>query len=238
MKPTGFMYDMRKQETAVDHVLNAVINSIINEELHPGDKLPTEPELSQQLGVGRNTVREAIKILIAYGLVSINRPGGTYINDSYNEKMLNPMIYNILLQKSDWQDLINLRGVLEIGTLFQACNFLQDEDIEDLTAIVDELEREISKKHPSIDSIIDCDSHFHSRIVKITGSRLILDVTEYITRFTIPSRKRTTEMVLKKKETDSFIQKHREIITVLSNRNYAAIEKVVLSHYEYWKETE
>ena len=72
-----------KQASVVERVIDGIISSIINGEFQPGDRLPTEPELCKQYNAGRNSVREAIKQLQAYGVVYIRRADGTYICDSY-----------------------------------------------------------------------------------------------------------------------------------------------------------
>ena len=237
MSTGGLLNNQRNQESALDHVFNAVITAIINGELKLGDKLPTETELSQHLGVGRNTVREAVKILEAYGVVTIRRPEGTFINTSYSQEMLNPMLYGLLLQKQDWKRLVEMRGALEIGTLFLACHFVTPEHIQALEAIVGQMDAEIHKPIPSVDTIIEYDRNFHSDIVKITGNQMILDISEYIIKFTIQSRTRTTEQIISAGEIEQFIQKHNDIVNVLRNKDYANIETVVTNHYEFWERT-
>lgn len=237
MSTNGLLNNQRNRESALDHVFNTVISAIINGELKLGDKLPTEPELSQNLGVGRNTVREAVKILEAYGVVTIHRPEGTFVNTSYTHEMLNPMLYALLLQKQDWSSLIQMRGALEIGTLFLACHSVSPEDIQALEATVCRMEKEIRKPSPVVDTIIEYDRCFHSDIIKITGNQMILDVSEYIIKFTIQSRTRTTEKIISTGEIDPFIQKHNDIVEVLRKKDYGSIERVVMTHYEYWEKS-
>ena len=55
-------------KSVVDQVMDGIISQIIDGTLHPGDKLPTEMELCKQFGAGRNSVREAVKKLQAYGI--------------------------------------------------------------------------------------------------------------------------------------------------------------------------
>ncbi len=229
-----FLNQQRKKESALDHVFNMVTSAIINGELNPGDRLPTETELSQNLGVGRNTVREAIKILEAYGVVSIRRPEGTFVNTSYSHKMLDPMIYGLLLKKQDWRGLIEMRGALEIGTLFLACDTVKPQDIKTLEEIVERINLELRKDDPSVDEVIEQDRCFHDQIAAITGNRMIFDVNGYITKFTIPSRRRTTEQIIFSKTFEPFVQKHYDIVDVLRNKDYGNIAKVVMNHYEYW----
>lgn len=58
-------------ESVVQQVINCLTDAIIHKELRPGDKIPTEMELAQTLGVGRNSIREAIKILVYLGVLEI-----------------------------------------------------------------------------------------------------------------------------------------------------------------------
>ena len=104
-------------KSAVDQVLDGIISQIISGTLRPGDKLPTEMELCKQFGAGRNSVREAVKKLQAYGILYIKRAEGTFVSESYNQKMLDPMLYSIILQKNSWQEFVELRSVIDIGTL-------------------------------------------------------------------------------------------------------------------------
>ena len=65
METKGFMTKSLANKSVVERVVDQITNAIINGELLPGDKLPTEPELCETFNVGRNSVREAIKILEA-----------------------------------------------------------------------------------------------------------------------------------------------------------------------------
>ena len=60
-----------KRESAVDIVVNNIKQLLIDRRLKPGDKLPSELEISEGLGVSRGSVREAMKILSAFGLIDI-----------------------------------------------------------------------------------------------------------------------------------------------------------------------
>ena len=98
-------------KSVVDQVMDGIISQIIDGTLHPGDKLPTEMELCKQFGAGRNSVREAVKKLQAYGILYIKRADGTFVSENYNQKMLDPMLYSIILQKNSWQEFVELRWI-------------------------------------------------------------------------------------------------------------------------------
>ena len=62
-----------KSESVVQQIIDTLIGAMIRRELRPGDQIPTEMELAESLGVGRNSVREAIKILVYMGSFWIRR---------------------------------------------------------------------------------------------------------------------------------------------------------------------
>ena len=107
-----------KAKSMVDSVVSRLTSAIMSGELKPGMKIPTEADLVKAFGVGRNTIREAIRILVAYGILEVRRADGTYVCDGFSPKILDPMLYGIILQKeSAHRDLIGLRKLLDNGIL-------------------------------------------------------------------------------------------------------------------------
>lgn len=104
-----------KKQSAVDIVINRIVDDVLTGRYKPGDKLPTEMQLAEMMSMSKNTVREAIKILVAYGAVEIRRPEGTFITHSFTPKMLNPVIYSLLFSKSNADDLLGLRRMIDTG---------------------------------------------------------------------------------------------------------------------------
>lgn len=69
-----------KNNSLADKVANEIVRTIIGRELKAGDKLPNEFELAKALGVGRSTVREAVKTLVSRNVVEIRRGSGTFVS--------------------------------------------------------------------------------------------------------------------------------------------------------------
>ena len=85
--------------SVVQQTMDYITDSIIRKELLPGDQIPTEAQLTEILGVSRNTVREAIKILIYMGVLEIRRPEGTFVCSGFSEPLIDPMLYGIILNQ-------------------------------------------------------------------------------------------------------------------------------------------
>ena len=93
------------RSSVVQRVIDRLTEAMLSGELKPGDKIPTEMELSEQLGVARNSIREAIKILVYIGVLEIKRADGTFVCNGFSESLIDPMIYGIILNQQNSQDL-------------------------------------------------------------------------------------------------------------------------------------
>ena len=91
---------LMKSGSVVEQVKDWIIEQLIRGTLRPGDRLPTEAELCAQLGASRNSVREAVKQLEAYGVVYIKRADGTFVTEGFQPRMLSPVLYSILLRQA------------------------------------------------------------------------------------------------------------------------------------------
>lgn len=233
----GVLYTSIESGSVVDRIFHVIVTAIIEGELKPGDRLPTENELCQNLHVGRNSVREAIKKLEAYGIVYIRRADGTYVSETYSQKMLDPMLYGIILQKNSWNDFVDLRRVIDIGTLYLV---IRRGDTKELTkrleACTEELKEKIEAMVPSAEDVMEADTRFHSAIADATKNEMIKSITRYITRITVQSRLKTIERVLEKGETKNFIELHRQMVQVIEQGDLGGIESAVIDHYVYWQQ--
>ncbi|MDO4961593.1 MAG: GntR family transcriptional regulator [Eubacteriales bacterium] len=226
-----------KSTSVVDNVLDSIVNEIISGELSPGDKLPTENELSLKYGAGRNSVREAVKKLQAYGILYIKRADGTYVSDSYNQKMLDPLLYSIILQKNSLGSFVELRTVIDIGILNL---IIQRKDITDflpgLYRTFGELSAEMHSEHPDAARVMELDNKFHSAISDAAENPMITTFAEYISRLSQPSRYATTERIIRSGNIEHFLELHRQMISVIEAKRTENIVKVVKDHYVYWEE--
>ena len=114
----------------VQKVINRLTKAMINRELKAGDKIPTEMELANSFGVGRNSVREAIKVLSSFGVLEVRRPEGTFVTQGFSDKMIDPLLYGIILDESkSLESLKELREWMDWGILRLAAGHADDDDI-------------------------------------------------------------------------------------------------------------
>lgn len=222
--------------SVVDQVINGIINQIISGELKPGDKLPTEPELGAEFNASRNSVREAVKILQGYGVIYIKRADGTYVSESYSSRMLDPVLFSLLLQEKSRNDFVGLREMIDIGVLNVV---IQRKDIPAFLPKIyltfGELTAELRSEAPDVDRVLELDNRFHFEIAAAAENPMIETIVEYINRLTLPGRTVATRNAIENGDIDNFIDLHRELINVIENRKVDEIVKAVNDHYIYWK---
>ena len=115
-----------------DIIIKRITDALVSGELKPGDKIPTEVEFAEALGVGRNAVREAIKVLVAFGVLEIRRAKGTYVVENYNDKLLDPLIYGLILSEHTMDELLDVKIALADGVTYLAQKHATDEQIDEL----------------------------------------------------------------------------------------------------------
>ena len=106
--PNDLMGSLRSRNIS-QIITERIAASIMNGELRPGQRLPTEEEFAARIGAGKSSVREAIKILEALGVLEIRRGDGTYVVDRFMGSMLDPMVYGILLADKSEDDVMEFK---------------------------------------------------------------------------------------------------------------------------------
>lgn len=92
----------------ISHIITErIAEGILAGEIVPGQRLPTEEEFATRIGAGKSSVREAIKILEALGVLEIRRGEGTYVADEFKGCMLDPVVYGILLAEKNGGDVVD-----------------------------------------------------------------------------------------------------------------------------------
>ena len=94
------------------------------------------------------------------------------------------------------------------------------------------------RKQISVDEVMEIDEKFHREVAIAADNEQLVNITDYITRITIPSRKKTIEKILSIQEGENFISLHEQLIQIIEQKQFDQIERAVQDHYVYWKEKE
>ena len=141
------LFKATKRESAVDIVVNSIKQLLADKKLLPGDKLPNELEISEGLGVSRGSVREAMKILSAFGLIDIRVGNGTYVSDSPSSELLDSLLFTYFITNPDLTSLYEFRRIFETDIVRLAIDHYDEnqeqrnslrENLKELDALIQE----------------------------------------------------------------------------------------------------
>ncbi len=222
-------------KTVVEKIVDNIVNAIIDGELKPGDKIPTEAQLCETMNVGRNSVREAIKILVAYGVLIIKRAEGTFVAKGYNNKMLYPVLYGIILQENAANQVIELRKILDDGVLHLVIEKMQYKyELEPARKIIENLRVDIEKNGAEAKKIFDADIAFHNALLEITNNDLLRGIGSYVNLITKKTRIKAIKKFIDNDDVGRFFKLHEEVLNILESKSVDRIDDAIKSHYIYW----
>ena len=237
-RPATYSSSKRNQVSAVDVVINKIVDGVLTGIYKPGDKLPTEIQLAEMLSMSKNTVREAIKILVAYGAIEIRRPEGTFIAESFTPRMLNPVIYSLLFSEGNAKDMIGLRHMIDTGVFMLILQRgLSDEDRFELEVQNDRYSSLVLAEEPDVDAIAEADMTFHKMLAAATHNELVRVFHDYVADLTAESRLRVVKQCREEGNMQYLVDVHRRTLDLVERKSPYSLEDTIDFSYFYWKST-
>ena len=228
-----FSYLQKKErQSVVGIVIDALTNAMINKELKPGDKIPTEVELSEQLGVARNSVREAIKMLVFLGVLEIRRPEGTFVCNGFSESMINPMIYGIILNQNQSGDaLMELREMIEAGVMQLVMAKATTEEISALLQPLSELKEHCLSEKKDVEAAFEADNRFHDAIMEIGNNLMVSKINSIVRTLTYSTRYETVSGMILNGRGEELYLAHLRIYEMLRDKETVDLNNAIRKTY-------
>ncbi len=214
------------QSSVVDLVIERIKEAIMARELKPGDYLPTETELVTNLGVSKTSVREAIKMLQAQGVVEVRRGRGTKINEDVGEGVIVPLIYQLLLARGTIQEIIDFRMMFEEAYTIMAVDRATSDDISRIATTVEDLELAIAENRQTAIE----DLAFHFEMLRSTHNPLVIRVGE-----TIMELFRVSIGYSVKHHPEIALRDHKAIFEAFLKKDKRRLREVIQGSFEAWK---
>jgi len=153
-------------------LLERIKSALIRGDLKPGDYLPSETELTQSLGIGKSSVREAIKMLQAIGIVEVRRGQGTIIRREPGDPLVDPMAFGMILARGMTRDVLEFRMMFEPAYTLQAMDNAIEEDHRRIQKAIDDMEVAIANAEQTSHH----DVSFHRAILYATHNPMTIRV--------------------------------------------------------------
>lgn len=213
---------VRKTRVSQD-IIGQVRDLVTSGRLKPGDRLPSERELSQALSVSRSSVREAVRVMESLGFIEARAGEGTFVSSFSGSRGSDPIIAGMLQDWSTQHKLFEVRRVIEPDLAALAARRATAEHIERLRAILNEQEAEIAHGGTGVKQ----DSLFHFLMAEATGNEPLVRIMDSLMDLLLKTRE---ESLHHDERPARSLEQHRAILDSIEARNPRAAERLMRDH--------
>lgn len=196
-----------------DDAISTIKAMIVSGELKPGQRLPPEKELSETLGLSRNSLREAVKSLEIIRVLDVRRGDGTYVTSLEPRLLLEAMAFVVdLHQNQSIVEIFDVRRVLEPHAAALAATRITDEELERLRSSLDAV-----SLTTSVEELVAHDLEFHRLISEAGGNAYLSSLLDSMSGETI--RARIWRGITQEGSSARTLAEHAAILQALRNRD-------------------
>ncbi|WP_276483308.1 FadR/GntR family transcriptional regulator [Paraflavitalea pollutisoli] len=198
------------RRSLADEVAARLQQQITSGQYKVGDKLPVEPELMTQFGVGRSSIREAIKVLVNSGLLRVQQGIGTFVEE--NTGAGEPLVQR--LKRSELPEIDEVRQLLEMKIAEKAAANRTEQHIATIGLYLGE--REKAALGGDITACVEADINFHNAIADASGNGVLADLYKSF------SARIKHEFLSRFKDTSDFVETmrlHKELLNSIIDKD-------------------
>lgn len=221
-----------QSDSVSEEVLKRLTQIIVRGQVKPGERFPSESELSIQLGVGRNSIREAVKMLTAMGVLIIRRGSGTYVSTTVSPVIFNPLIFNLVLESRSSEHLYGLRVMLESAVILMAMSTITADEIAAMRQLLRKHETMLLSGRGTIEDFVKMDIEFHLSVFRSLHNPLVetigvtvLDLFQYAIQ----------KSLLLENGVAMSINNHNRLLDLLDRRAVSEVVSVVEATLTEWR---
>ena len=206
-----------------EQVAEQIRRMISDGELKPGDLLPPERELVEKLGVGRSSIRDAVRTLEVMGILEPRQGHGTVVRDLSADALVVPLSLVLTRKRELVTELLDVRRMIEPGLAARAAKNATAEEIAHMSAILARHEAKLRRGEEAMDE----DSDFHYAIALAARNSVVLRVLDVLMDLLRESRSRSLQVPGRPQRS---FDGHRRILRALQKRDAKAAEAAVRRH--------
>lgn len=227
-KDTAKAEDFGTGKTATSIVIEYITKQIIQKQLRSGDRVPTEIELCGTLNVSRSTVREAMKILVAMGIVEIRHGFGTFVSSSRTMFSVAPIFYKMILNDTSQQELLAFRSEIEQSVIKLCSKNATSDDIAEMAESLRDLEEFVKAGGAKdADTLLHKDVEFHRILARSTKNKIMEEIYILCLDLLMP--------LIKGQDGFSAVRGHALLLEAVKSGDIAFISRTVDKViYDFW----
>lgn len=224
-KPKFETRKLKRPQLLYQAVQDEVKAYIIEHALVPGDALPPETELAEQLGVSRNSVREAIKSLETLGIVEARTGAGLFVRNFSFDPLIENLAYGLMFDLKDLADILEVRFHIEHSMIDQAVSAVTDEQLQQLNAILQRMWAAVGQN----EDYAEADRLFHKTLWSNVNNRTVGKIIDVFWMAFAQARQHAA--IPSNPDQMEVYQWHVDIVEALARRNIEDVRVAMVRHY-------
>ena len=208
--------------SSVDSITERVRQLMCERRLVAGDALPAERDLAELFGVSRNTIRESLRVLEAYGVIERGRRGAV-VRKTGTDMLLRAATFQIPFERAAYVDVQAFRHVVEVGHAAAILRHVTPANIAGLrrinTSILDDI---------PVHVVAESDFNFHVELMRCSGNDTVVKVFSALSA-------QLREVMRIGKDWDGrliTVEGHNRILDALESRSLDALQQAFRAHFE------
>lgn len=215
-----------------DVVAREIEQRVLDGRLKPGDRLPSERELSVQLGVSRASLREAIQKLVTRGMLESRQGGGTFVTDRLDSSFGNPWEDILKNHPGVHEDMLEFRHMLEARAAECAAVRATAADRDRVRQCLAVLEEAFAGQ--DLDRQVDCDLAFHQAIAEASHNVIVGHLTASLLRLMRDNlRRNLSELMQVPAAREQLLEQHRSVWHAIEQGDADQALAAAASHIGY-----
>ena len=206
-------------------VFDEIRNHILANGLRPGDKLPSEAELSQRFRASRISVREALKGMEALGIIEARHGIGFYVRDFSFDTIAENLPSSLMFDRGDLADLLEVRMVLECAFVRRAAARIESSTLDELADILERM----GERARSGEQLGEVDREFHVTVYRDLGNAVV--IKQVAVFWNLLQMARDKALLLEAYLESTYLD-HVRIYGALANRDPDEAEVCMRKHFE------
>lgn len=201
---------------------------IIEHNLKPGDALPPEGQLVEELGVGRSSVREAVKSLQSMGIVDVRQGNGLYVRELNFDPMLETFLFGMQFDPHTLAELLQIRIWLEVAVIGDAVEHIGADEVAKLEDLLKTWEARVQDG----EEYSDLDESFHQIVYGVLQNDTLM---KFFSVFWVTFTSLESELT-RDTDPENVLEFHKRILEAIQSRDPSQARAQLLQHFDHVKE--
>lgn len=215
---------LRRGSDLADAIQRQIKDHIIENNLRPGDLLPPEGQLANDLGVSRGSVREAVKALESLGILEVRHGTGVVVREFNFDSVFDLLAHGLVFDPARIREILQIRKWLEAEAIGEVVARIGDEQVDAIEVLLQQWEQLATTGEPTS----AYDRSFHQMLYEVVGNRSLIALLDVFwgVFHAMPVRSISADM-----RPSTTVQDHWSILRAVRRRDAEAARTNILDHF-------